>query len=174
MKKIRWISLGLLLVLLCRTEHTGAEMNRLEPVETILLTQQKDGSICVETDTGAKGIGMNPQKAVENLHSASPKVIFLDTAQYLLVDSKTKAMIPQMYPYLRPATRVCQVRGEIDISQVTEYLKTHTPEIRLLDLQAGCGEMQTLYYKEGRGQLVNKRNLDMDSGGNADGAGSFF
>lgn len=153
MKKWQLLTSVLLIVLLSRTERTGMQINELEPVETIMITQN-NGNIVIETDTGAKGIGSDLDKAVENLHSSSDYVVFLDTAQYLLVSSKTEKIMEQMTELIRPAARVCKIRGEIQLNEVTQYLRTHPPRIQMKDISAGEMKLQTLYYKEGRGQLA--------------------
>ena len=153
MKKWRWFALGIAVILLGRMEHTGAQINYLEPVETVLITQN-NGNIIIETDTGAKGVGSTLEKAIENLHSSTASDIFLDTAQYLLVSSRTEKMISQMTAVIRPAARVCKIRGEVDLAEVTGYLRTHPPKVQLKDLMAEEAKLQTLYYQEGRGQLA--------------------
>lgn len=152
MRNWKWLLLGLIAVVLARVEHTGTPINQLEPVETVLLTQN-NGSIIIETDTGAKGIGNNLDKAIENLQSCTSAQIFLDTAQYLLVSSRTQSMLPQMRAYIRPAARVCIIRGDAELSEVTEYLRTHPPRTQLRELTAE-EQLQVLYYQEGRGQLA--------------------
>ena len=84
----KWLIIGLLAVALVRVEHTGGQINQLEPVEAVIL-KQEDGAVCIETDTGAKGVGSNLKNAIDNLHTSASSKIFLDTARYLLVTSKT-------------------------------------------------------------------------------------
>lgn len=149
----KWLIIGLLAIALVRVEHTGVQINQLEPVEAVIL-KQEDGEVCIETDTGAKGVGSNLKNAIDNLHTSASSKIFLDTARYLLVTSKTEKMIPQLYDVFRPNTMVCRIRGEAELTGITAYLQNHIPKAKLCDLRAGKQEIQTLYYQEGRGQLV--------------------
>lgn len=153
MKKGRWLLLILLAAVLLRVEPEGTSIDRLEPVELVFV-QEKEGMVLLKTDTGAKGVGSSVEKAVENLHAAAPAEVFLDTARYLLLDSTAQDRLPELYGFLNPGTRVCMVRGEVELSQAVSYLNVHTPACTLRALRAGAEKMQILYYKEGRGQLV--------------------
>ena len=153
MNKWKWAVALLLALALGRVEHTGSGINELEPVEVVLITET-DGNIVIETDTGAKGIGSNLEKAVNNLQSSASGIIFLDTAQYVLVTAKTKCMLVEMMQWIRPAARVCMIRSKPELSEVTEYLGNHPPELQLKDIAAGDTDLQILYIREGRGQLA--------------------
>lgn len=152
MKKWKWAAL-VLLIILGRVEHTGSRINDLEPVEVVLVTEQ-EGNIIIQTDTGAKGVGNNLEKAVENLHNSTAGVVFLDTTQYLLVSSRTIDLVDDMIRWIRPAARVCLIRGETEPKEVTKYLKIHPPQTQLKDIMAEDAKLQVLYLKEGRGQLA--------------------
>lgn len=153
MKKGRWLVLAALTAVLIRVEPEGTSIDRLEPVELIFV-QEKENMIWIETDTGAKGVGGSVEKAVENLHSASSAEVFLDTARYLLLGSTARDTLTELYGVLNPGARVCVVRGDAELSQVVSYLNVHTPTCTLRALRAGGDSMQILYYKGGRGQLV--------------------
>ena len=153
MKRWKKWSLALLAVFLLRTEHTGIRVDRLDPVESIRIHLEA-GSIVIETDTGAMGIGNSLDKALENLQSSSSATVFLDTTRYILLDSRTEQLIPQLYDLFRPNTRVCLLRGTGDLPELTKYLNHHRLRTRLLDVIAGGKAVPTLYYQEGRGQLV--------------------
>ena len=143
----------LLAVLLVRLEHTGTRIDQLEPVETVWI-HTKEGSVYIETDTGAKGIGNNLEKAVENLRSSTASKVFLDTARYLLIETTGEEWIGWLSGILRPNTLVCRFRGEGELSEITRYLKNHQPNTNLLEWMVRKQEVPTLYYQEGRGQLV--------------------
>lgn len=152
MKKWLWLLLPAVL-LLGRVEHTGTDISGLDPVELVRVTVS-DG-VTIETDTGAVGVGSDLEEAVADLHASSPKTVFLDTAQYLLLSGGAEDLLPQLYELLRPACRVCIGQGEMDLTEAAAYLNTHSPKTRLLDWGAGEYRLQTLYYKEGRGRLVS-------------------
>lgn len=151
MKK-RWVLL-LAALILSRVEHTGTQVDRLEPVEILMVTVQ-DGEVCILTDTGAHGVGPDLGRAVENLHASASAAVFLDTAQYLIVDEGGQMLLEQLYPMLRPACQVCRVQTDVDLTEAAAFLRAHPPQTRLIDWIAMRAELPTLYHREGRGQLV--------------------
>lgn len=153
MKRYKFWLMIILVIVLTRVEHTGIRIDQLQPVETILLKQDEE-AVMIETDTGAKGTGVNLQKALENLNASSDAKVFLDTTRYLIVTNKTEHLAEQMYGVIRPNTLVCRFRGDANLEELTQYLKIHSVEVRLMDLYEDKKEIPTLYYKEGRGQLV--------------------
>ena len=153
MKKWKWAAVLVVALILTRAEHTGSSINDLEPVETVLVTI-KEGNVVLQTDTGAKGVGNNLEKAIENLHSSASGVVFLDTAQNLLVSSQTEELLVELIRWIRPAAHVCLIREDLDLTEVTGYLRVHPPKVQLKDIRAGERTLQVLYFKEVRGQIA--------------------
>ena len=60
------------------------EIAKLEPVQGVWMYEE-DGRIVLETDTKDKGVGTTAKEALENMKKQSSGIIYLDTAQYLLV-----------------------------------------------------------------------------------------
>lgn len=146
-----WVLGALALLLLSPAGSSGADISLLEPVAAVQVLSTRDG-VRVLTDTGAKGYGSTLSQALENLHSSTPAQIFLDTAQYLLVDDG--AYLPELYSVLRPACRVCLIKEQADLELAAQYLRLHGPKVTLLQYRAGAAELPILYSKEGRSQLV--------------------
>lgn len=153
MKKWIWAMVAAAVLLLPRMEHTGTDISRLEPVELVWVSMDEKG-VQVKTDTGAAGYGKELESAVENLHAAASAEVFLDTAEYLLLDGQAEELLPDLCQLLRPACKVSRVDGEPDLEGAAEYLQVHPPEVKLLDCRAGQVQLQTLYYQEGRGSLA--------------------
>lgn len=157
MKKWVWVLAFSAVLLLSRLEHTGVEISRLEPVELVRITHE-EGNICIETDTGAKGYGQDLNAAVENLHSSSSAAVFLDTADYLLVSDEAEQYIDRLYGLLRPACQVCFANGDINLTEVLPYLKAHSLTSSLLRYRAGDKAIPTLFFRDGRGQIVQRND----------------
>lgn len=153
MKKWIWIAGLAALLLLSRVEHTGVDIDLLEPVRLVCVSAQEDG-ICVETDTGAMGYGQDLESAIANLHASSSASVFLDTAEFLVLSGKTEELLPQLYGILRPACQVCVTNGQPDLAQVVEFLNAHPPQVKLLQCRAGTAKLPALYFQKGRGQIV--------------------
>ena len=139
------------LAVLGRTETVATDINQLEPVAAVQILSDQEG-VWVLTDTGSSGYGESLDQALDNLHNAAPARIFLDTAQYLLVDKEEH--LPELWNHLRPACRVCLANNPVDLELAADYLKVHDNEITLLQYLAEHQELPILYSKEGRSQLV--------------------
>ena len=146
-----WLILLVTGALISRWETSDRQINRLEPVQTIQVMRTGDG-VQIRTDTGAAGYGSTLSSAVENLHSATDGVVFLETAQYLLVDDRQDLEL--LSHWLRPACDVCLARDPMDLELAGEYLAVHKPETTLLQYLAGKRDLMIYYSREGRGQLA--------------------
>ena len=148
----KWLIPGLLLLLVfVRPESTGTDISQLEPVAVVQVLTEEAG-VHILTDTGSQGYGENLRLALENLHSSAPAEIFLDTAQYLIVDQES--YMEELSGHLRPACQICLAREPVDLELATSYLKVHGRKVTLLQYRAGMRDLPILYSKEGRSQLV--------------------
>lgn len=154
MKRIGWIVLGILAAgILPRLPHPAVDVGKLEPVALVQITAEDTG-IRVETDTGAWGDGASLSEAVEDLRQGADGIVFLDTADYLLLSGDVESYMPQIYGVIRPACKVCYVSGQPDLEEAARYLAIHPPEKTLGDLRAGKSDLQTLTLEGGRGGLA--------------------
>lgn len=153
MKKWMWIVGVAALALLLRVEHAGTNIDWLEPAELVRVTVEDD-VVAIETDTGAQGYGQDLDTAIGNLQLSSASEVFLDTAEYLVVDETAVELLPELWEILRPSCKVCIAGGQIDLAEAAEYLCGHTPTTNLLQCRAGTGKLEILYVQEGRGQLA--------------------
>ena len=123
MKRIRLYAGALALLLL---GGHGTDIGRLRPVELVQLTE-RNGLLILETDTGDCGWGLTVDQAVGKLKETTPGQIYLDTADYLLLEEGTEKYLPQLRPYLKKGTRMAYAPKEIDLMGVVEYLSIHKP-----------------------------------------------
>lgn len=107
----------------------------------------------VETDTGAKGCGEALEAAVEDMKAHASGRIFLDTADYLLLDTRDMEYA-ELYPLFRPGCRVCLARHVADLEHAAGFLKNHRPENSLLQICAEERRMETLIEQQGGLELV--------------------
>ncbi len=164
MKRMMWFLAALSMVLLMRLPGQSADVAELEPVETVLVCR-RDGGICITTDTGATGTGENLPLAVEDLNRHASGRIFLDTADYLLVegedisweesgriflDTADYLLVEgedisweELYPVFRPGCWVCRASGVEDLEAAGAFLKIHPPSYTLLQL---CAEERQAEY----------------------------
>lgn len=134
--------------------NTGTEIARLRPVE-VLQVERSDGLVCLKTDMGDSGVGEDVKAASEDLLEGAPGEVFLDTAEYLLVDENALELLPELMPYLRPSCMVCLVEGKVDLEQIGAYLQAHPLGRNLAQYRAGEKELEILRVSEGDVELVS-------------------
>ena len=103
------------------------DVGKLIPVETLFLYAEGD-RIVLETDTGQTGKGSTVQEAAVDLRKKAPGYLYLDTAEYLLMEPGMEGYLAQMNPYLKASTGVCTAAKGTDLSKAAEYLTVHQPE----------------------------------------------
>ena len=115
-------------VLVVPVERT--DVADLRPVQTVALYETPDGYL-LETDTGDFGQGGTVDAAYQDLLRTTPGVIYLDTADFLLVSENSQSRIPEIGKYLKTSVRCCLVSGQWDLEEVSEFLSVHNdlPEI---------------------------------------------
>ena len=112
------------------------DVGMLQPVE-IIYVGDKNGQMLVRTDTGDCGIGDSFSEALKNMHETSPFVIYLDTADYLLIRENTKLEPDEVAKHLKTSIRVCLVNEIEDLQMAGKYLKTHGDCPKLKEWKTG-------------------------------------
>ena len=98
------------------------DVAKLEPVQTVAL--YIDGKeLIVETDTGNTGRGKELLEAVNDLKENTPGVIYLDTAQYLLVTDDTEQYLDALGKHLHQNVKVSKWDGKSSIKSAAQYLR---------------------------------------------------
>ena len=124
----------------------------LEPVQTVSLRTEGD-VLVLSTDTGSSGSGYTVQTALNELKESAEGNVFLDTAEFVIVDRRSKDRIEELTQVVRPGCLVCVGNGEIELKDASQYLKTHEPGVTLNDCVTGTGQLETLTVKNGRLKL---------------------
>lgn len=132
----------------------GRDVAKLEPVQTVYLTNQGD-EIVLQTDTGAKGQGESVEEALCDLQETTPGFVFLDTADYLLITEGQCHLIVELEGVLRPSCCICLVTEQPDMESVGAFLQIHQPETTLKDYLAGQQALQILLTGEEGMRLVS-------------------
>lgn len=130
-----WIY-GLLVAVALVIPGNRCDLGSLQPVETVSLYKE-EGRIVVETDTGAVGKGDTLSAALDDMKDTTAGVIYLDTANYLLVRRETEELIPQIRKYLKGSVRVCRVQAAVKVEEATSYLNVHMPKVKLAGWKTG-------------------------------------
>lgn len=119
--------------ILSRRPHPARDVARLEPVQAVYI-YQKNGTLCIETDTGAAGSGNTLAEAAADLKASASGEIFLDTAQFLLIDPEV-TITTDFHTLLRPTCGVTFTHATPDLQAAADYLTIHQPFVTLLELR---------------------------------------
>ena len=120
--------------ILSRRPHPARDVARLEPVQAVYI-YQKNGTLCIETDTGAAGSGYTLTEAAADLKASASGEIFLDTAEFLLIDPEV-TITADFHTLLRPTCGVTFTTAPPDLQATADYLTIHQPSVTLLELRA--------------------------------------
>lgn len=132
----------------------GKDVVAMEPVQTVrIFTDGKE--IHLQTDTHAKGSGKTLDAVLRSMHETSPSYVFLDTADFLIIDPELVALLPAMEELLRPSCRICLERGEPDMEKVGAFLNIHKSKITMKDFLAGERKIPVLETNWEGMQLVS-------------------
>ena len=135
-----------------RGGHRGEDVGNIQPVQ-LLMAQWTEGKLQLTTDTGHCGTGANVEKAIQDMNESAAGKIFLDTADYLLIRNNTLFVLEELSGYLRPSCSICQVTGQVDLSEAAQYLQYHVPWVTLAMYEAGEREVPQLISEEGSMKL---------------------
>ena len=133
----------------------GTDVAKLSPVEAVWVSA-KAGRVQIETDMGDVGVGSNATKALENMKATAQGQIFLETADYLIVEQGNESLITQMQKILRPTCSVCVAAEKPDLRQAAVFLNAHEPEVTMKLLKSKDEILPVLENKGGRLELVEK------------------
>lgn len=127
-----------ILALLTLAPVERLDVAKLEPVQTVAI-RVADGQVVLETDTKNKGQGQNLQAAIDDLEENTPAVIYLDTAQYLLIAEDAADYAQELKEHLHPSVKVSLWDGKGSVELAAQFLgiRSDLPTLRQLDLSTG-------------------------------------
>lgn len=96
----------------------------LLPIEAVAIYRNGD-QVVLETDTEHKGFGENAEKALASLKQNTPAVVYLDTAEYLLVAPDAVEQVESLRPHLKPSAKVCVCGAAGKVKDAVKYLEIH-------------------------------------------------
>lgn len=100
------------------------DVAKLRPVEVIAV-YKSGNAVVMATDTDDIGMGENATAALENMRMTSPAVIYLDTAEYLLIGPGAEEEVDMIRQELKGSVKLCLMEGKIDLQQASLYLPVH-------------------------------------------------
>lgn len=159
---MRWIVYiaALALTLLAPVKRTDVGM--LQPVEVICV-QRRGGDLLITTDTQDSGSGKTLAKAVENLKETTAGIVYMDTAEYLLIYPGCELEAQRLKEYLKDNVRLCGISQEMDLAEAATFLDIHKPNHCLKDWEIGT-KPDELRIENGRFQLVQNNKKKGEKG----------
>ncbi len=150
---MKWLLYLLVLgaVFLVPTERS--DVGKLQPIEVVCVSAEGD-SVIIETDTGDLGKGQSVDEALADLKRTTAGIVYLDTAEYLLVRDGAQDLIADLGKYLHKKVRLCMVEGDGELADAAAFLDVHNPEQTMRDYSGELGEK--LVEKDGRFHLEKK------------------
>lgn len=110
------------------------DVAKLEPVQTVAVSISQQ-QIRIETDTKNRGQGPTIRDAIADLEGNTPGVIYLDTAQYLLLTKEAAQYSKELEAYMRPSVRVSLWDGAGDVENAAKFLAVRKDLPRLKDFE---------------------------------------
>ena len=154
--KMIWVGAAALVIALTAGQSGGkTEVAELLPIEVIAVrTQNDEVSLC--TDTQDTGRGKTVADAFGNLRQSAAGEVFLETADYLILDAKSLRYMEELAKVLRPNCRICVCEESVDLQDAAAYLRIHKPQTTVREHMAGMAEITTMTCTEGKMELVRQ------------------
>ena len=115
--------------------HDAAE---LLPAELAIFWTE-DGRVCARCDNGTEGSGEDLDAALDDLERAAEGVLFLDTAEHIILLQSTQSLLPAAVRQrqVRPAAKLYLARMDaVDADGCVEFLQAHPGAVTLADAHA--------------------------------------
>lgn len=103
----------------------GNDVGKLRPVQAITFYKEGDDFV-LETDTDDRGVGATPMDALANLKDTTPAVIYLDTAEFMLVSEDSQNDVEQLRSRLKNSVKLCLTEEYVEPKAAAEFLKVHS------------------------------------------------
>ena len=146
-----WVLYGvtvLAVILLSASPFRGTDISKLAPVEVVWLAEE-DGQVLLVTDTGDWGRGKDVREALSDMKAAAKGTIFLDTADYLIVQKDAEVFLDQIAEILRPSCMLCYAMRMPDLKAAGAFFDAHEPSVTLRQWRNEQTELPLL-KEEGR------------------------
>lgn len=109
-------------VMLIPVERT--DIGTLEPIQAVWMHKEGE-NLTLRTDTDDTGSGKTVEEALSDMKYHSSGIVYLDTAEYLMVSSTALEYIAEMKPILKGSVKLCQWEGEGELTEAAAYMRAH-------------------------------------------------
>lgn len=129
-----YIAVAAIVALLSVTPFQATDISKLAPVEVVWLAEE-NGQILLVTDTEDVGRGANVMEALSDMKATAIGTIFLDTADYLIVETGAEKFLDQVADNLRPSCMLCQANQMPDLEEAADFFSVHKWDVTLRQWQ---------------------------------------
>lgn len=126
---MKWFLYIVLLMFALYAPVERLDVARLEPVEAVAVTRE-NGEVVMKTDTGDVGRGASVAEALADMKRNAPSVIYLDTAECLLVAENAGEDVESLGQILKPSVLVGNYAGG-DVGDAAAYIRVHGNGLKL-------------------------------------------
>lgn len=137
---------------LAASPFQATDVAKLAPVEVVWL-EEENGTVRIETESGEIGLGATIAEALENMKATASATVFLDTVDYLIVQSGKERLVSHLRDVIRPSCSLCVAEDKPDLEKAVDFLRIHEPMIKLKDFQTEKDILPMLCEMEGRFKL---------------------
>lgn len=148
----RLLAYALILALVWVIPVERLDVAQLRPVEVIAVYKE-NGQVKLATDTEDMGIGADAASALENMRQTSPAVIYLDTAEYLLIAPGAEEEAEFLRSQLKDSVKLCGAFPSVNIKEAAKYLPVHGNLPRMKQWQPGVA-LPILTEENGRMKML--------------------
>ena len=124
-----------------------ADVGKLRPIETVSVYRENDW-VVLRTDTDDVGIGSTAMQALQNMKDSASGIIYLDTAEYLLVEKNAQDTAEELRSVLKDKVQLCLAAKEIEPADATKYLSAHGGLPQMKDWKSGQELPALMQYGE--------------------------
>ena len=108
------------------------DVANLLPVKGVAVYMDRE-TVVLETDTENLGKGRNVAEALADLKKTTPAVVYLDTAEFLLVSEPATSQIEDLRGIFKPSVKVCICDAAGQVKDAVEHLDVHGNLTKLRD-----------------------------------------
>lgn len=149
------IFIGLLLLAVAFGEglFRSTDVAKLEPVELVVLRAIPQG-FAIQTDTGSFGSGTSIADAIQNLEETATGKVFLETADYVLLEGVDADAIPVLLEVFRPSSKVLFLQGDAAPESLAAFLRSRPQMVSILRWKLTEANPPTIRFQEGVLQIA--------------------
>ncbi len=125
----------IILVLIFLAPVNKQDVGDLEPIQAVWL-HIENGTVVLQTDTGDYGAGATVESAIAVMKKNSEGVVYLDTAQFLLISENAVELMENMAKNLRKSVKICLWEGN-EVKSAARYMQSHDMGYHFDEVQGG-------------------------------------